>query len=182
MNKRLAPGMTAPDFTFDAPDKRSQNFRISADGGAVLFFLRYMGCPLCQLKIGEILRDHEKFKQAGVKVYVALQSSPETVREGYSADFQIPFTIICDPDEKVFRLYGVAKGNLFQYLAPSVIVKAVKASRAGFRHGKKEGQEMQLPAVHVVGADGVLTYAYYGKNIGDVPDNVKLLEEIARSG
>jgi hypothetical protein len=56
-----------------------------------------------------------------------------------------------------------------------VIMKAMKASRGGFRHGKKEGKEMQLPAVFIVNGAGKIDYAYYGKNIGDVPDNDVIL-------
>ncbi|MEI6610288.1 MAG: hypothetical protein WCO53_11175, partial [Deltaproteobacteria bacterium] len=70
---------------------------------------------------------------------------------------------------------GDVPGNLFGYLTPSVIMKAMKASRAGFKHGKKEGKEMQLPAVFIVNEDGKIAYAYYGKNIGDVPDNREIL-------
>jgi thioredoxin-dependent peroxiredoxin len=175
MKKKLATGMTAPNFTFDTISDHSLDFYKTARGKkAVLFFLRYMGCPVCQMKIGEIIRDHEEFRSAGLEVYVVLQSSPSSVKEGLAGS-RVPFTIICDREEKVFALYGVAPGNIFGYIGPAVIMKAVKASRGGFRHGKKEGKEMQLPAVFILNEDGKIDYAYYGKNIGDVPDNRAIL-------
>jgi len=175
MKQKLTTGMTAPNFTFDTISKRPLDFYKTASGKkSVIFFLRYMGCPICQLKIGELLRDHEEFRAAGLQVFVALQSTPASVKEGL-AGFQVPFTVICDPEEKIFALYGVAPGNLFGYLAPPVIMKAMKASRSGFKHGKKEGKEMQLPAVFIVEGDGKIGYAYYGKNIGDVPDSPTIL-------
>jgi peroxiredoxin len=175
MKKKLIPGMSAPNFTFDTISKQSLDFSKTTGGKrSVMFFLRYTGCPICQMKIGDLLRDHEEFLGAGLQVYVVLQSTPASVKEGLIG-LQVPFTVVCDPEEKVFALYGVAPGNLFGYLTPSVIMKAMKASRAGFKHGKKEGKEMQLPAVFILNEDGKIAYAYYGKNIGDVPDNREIL-------
>lgn len=175
MNKRLAAGMKAPNFTYDSISGQSLDFYKTSRGKkAVLYFLRYAGCPICQLKIGEIIRAYDEFTAAGLAVYVVLQSSPASVREGLAGQTP-PFTVVCDPEEKIFSLYGVAPGNIFQYLAPSVIMKALRASRAGFKHGKKEGQEMQLPAVFIISPGETITFAYYGKNIGDVPDNGVIL-------
>jgi peroxiredoxin len=175
MKKKLTPGMTAPNFTYDTISKHSLDFHKTTGGKrSVIFFLRYTGCPICQMKIGDLLRDHKEFRAAGLHVYVVLQSTPILVKEGL-AGFHVPFTVVCDPEEKVFALYGVAPGNLLGYLAPSVIIKAMKASRAGFKHGKKEGKEMQLPAVFIVNGDGKIAYTYYGKNIGDVPNNRAIL-------
>jgi len=175
MKQKITPGMTAPNFTYDTISKQSIDFHKTTGGKrSIIFFLRYTGCPICQMKIGDILRDHEEFRAAGLQVYVVLQSTPASVKEGL-AGFQVPFTVVCDPEENVFTLYGVSPGNLFGYLTPSVIMKAMKASRAGFKHGKKEGNEMQLPAVFIINGDGKIAYAYYGKNIGDVPDNREIL-------
>jgi peroxiredoxin len=175
MNRRLTAGMKAPNFTYTTISGQSLDFYKTSRGKkAVLFFLRYAGCPICQMKIGEIMRDYDRLSAAGLAVFVVLQSDPASVKEGLAGGVP-PFTIVCDPREKIFSLYGVAPGNLFQYLAPSVILKAMKASRRGYKHGKKEGQEMQLPAVFIVSPGEAITYAYYGKNIGDVPDNGVIL-------
>ena len=37
---------------------------------------------------------------------------------------------------------------------------------------------MQLPAVFIIGTDKRVTYAYYGRNVADVPETKKLLEAI----
>jgi thioredoxin-dependent peroxiredoxin len=175
MKKRLSIGTKAPNFTYDTVTEQSLDFYKTTKGKkAVLFFLRYAGCPVCQLKIRDILRDYKDFKAAGLEVFVILQSVPSTVREAL-AGTTVPFTIVCDNDEKIFGLYGVSAGNIFQYLAPSVLIKALRAARAGFKHGKKEGNEMQLPAVFIVNTAGTINYAYYGMNIGDVPDNNVIL-------
>ncbi len=175
MNKKLTAGMKAPNFTYDTISGQSFDFYKASRGEkAVLYFLRYAGCPICQLKIWDIMRTYDELAAAGLAVYVILQSGPSSVKEGL-AGVTPPFTIVCDPKEKIFSLYGVAPGNIFQYLAPPVIMKAMKASRSGYKHGKKEGQEMQLPAVFIVSTGETITFAYYGRNIGDVPDNGVIL-------
>jgi len=175
MKQKLTPGMNAPNFTYDTISEQSLDFSKTTGGKrSVIFFLRYIGCPVCHMKMYDLLNNHKDFSAAGLQVYVALQSTQASVKEGL-AGVKVPFTIVCDPEEKVFALYGVAPGGLLGYLAPSVIMKAMKAVRAGFKHGRKEGKEMQLPAVFIINGDGKITYAYYGKNIGDVPDNQVIL-------
>ena len=175
MKKRLSLGVQAPNFTFDTVTEQSLDFYRTIIGKrSVLFFLRYAGCPICQMKLRDILLHHGDFKAAGLEVFVILQSVPSTVREAL-AGAPVPFRIVCDSNGRIFRLYGVSAGNIFQYLAPSVILKAIKAARAGIKHGKKEGNEMQLPAVFIVSTGGTIDYAYYGMNIGDVPENSVIL-------
>jgi len=175
MKKRLSIGTKAPNFTYDTVTEQSLDFYKTIRGRrSVLFFLRYAGCPICQMKLRDILRNHEDFRAAGLEVFVILQSVPSTVREAL-AGTPVPFRIVCDGNSRIFKLYGVSAGNILQYLAPSVILKAIKAARAGIKHGKKEGNEMQLPAVFIVGAEGSIDYAYYGMNIGDVPENSVIL-------
>lgn len=175
MEPKLKAGMNAPNFNYKTTSQQSLDFYKTVAGKkSVIFFLRYIGCPVCHMKMHDLISGHKDFSAAGLQVFVALQSTPASVMEGL-AGIKTPFTVICDANEDVFALYGVAPGNLCGYLAPSVIMKAVRASRAGYRHGKKEGKEMQLPAVFIINGDGKIAYAYYGKNIGDVPDNQEIL-------
>ena len=153
MKDRIKIGMTSPDFTFDSPWEKSLKFYdFLKKDKVLLIFLRYIGCPLCQLKISEIIRNLDQFKKAGVKVFVALQSDPSTIRDTAEKK-DMPVTIVCDPDEKIFRLFKVHPGSIFRYITPGVIAKAIRAKKQGFAHGKNEGRELQLPAVFLIGKD-----------------------------
>jgi len=178
IKNRLTTGTTAPDFRFDTPWKESLTFYdFLKDKKALLMFLRYMGCPLCQMKLSEMIRDKDAFKDAGVNIFLVLQSQPEVIRE--SADEKdIPIPLICDPNMNIFNMYRVYPGTLFGYMTPGVIKKAIQAKKEGFRHGKNEGKEFQLPAVFLIDTDKRITYAYYGKNVSDIPDNPSLLSTI----
>jgi len=52
-----------------------------------------------------------------------------------------------------------------------------RAKQKGFKHGKYEGHETQLPAAFVVNPDKTIRLAHYAKNIVDMPTP----EEIAAS-
>ena len=168
---RLAPGMCAPNFSFDTPWERGVGFDHAAGAGpSVLFFLRYAGCPLCQMRMAEIRQYSRLWWDMGTTTFVVLQSRPESVTSLVS-EKEAPFVPICDSQGALFALYGVDRGGLHQYLAPSVLKKALAAMARGYRHGKREGRELQLPAVFVIQGDRRIRLAHYGKNIDDLPDN-----------
>ena len=120
------------------------------------------------MEMATLKREIELFHRKGAKVFVFLQSSPETLlpllEEG-----DWPFEIVCDPKGKIFQLYAVEPGGILKYLHPAGLVAAFKALSRGFGHKKFEGKETQLPAAFIIKADMIVKYAYYGKNIGDIP-------------
>jgi peroxiredoxin len=178
MAERLKTGATVPDFTFDTPWKKGLALSdFTKKGTVVLMFLRYMGCPICQMKIAELRRDFDEFAKRKVYLLVVLQSEPASITRLVDKK-DIPFEIVCDPKGKLFALYAVRPGTIFGYVTPATIAAVIRSMRRGFRHGKYEGNEMQLPAVFVVGADKKIRFAYYGRNVADVPETKRLLEVI----
>lgn len=180
MKKKLAAGMKAPDFKFSSPWKKSLKFYdFLGKEKTILIFLRYMGCPICQMKISEIRSNWDEFKKRKLNVLVVLQSEAENVISVKGAkkplkEKDIPFTIVLDPKEEIFKLYGVLPGSIFRYITPGTIKKAMQSKKLGFKHGASEGKELQLPAVFIMDKKKKIGYAYYGKNVSDVPENEEL--------
>ncbi len=169
MHSKLAIGVKAPDFSFPTPWDDAVNFYDAAGHHpAILIFLRYYGCPVCQMEMAKIKQDIELARQKDGRVFVVLQSAPGTIAALIKRD-DFPFTIVCDSQGKVFQRYGVEAGGIVRYLHPAGLIAAMKAMGRGFGHGRFEGKETQLPAAFTVTADKVIHYAYYGKNIGDIP-------------
>lgn len=179
MTQRIAVGESPPRFSFNTAREQGLDFYREIKGRkTVLLFLRYAGCPLCQFKIVELMQDMERFRALGAQVFVVLQSEPASVR-AHLGERDMASKIICDPQQALFRLYGVGPGNVFQYLTASVLKKAWQAKRRGFSHGMKEGLEMQCPATFIINSAGVVRFVHYGRDIGDVPENAELLERLA---
>ena len=174
----LKPGDPAPDFVM--PDWKGNGVRLAelrASGPVVLVFLRYTGCPICQLRIAELAREHERFVRAGARVAVVVESPAESVRR-LAAGHEFPFVLLPDPDRKLYSAYGVAKGGFAAMLAPCVIADVIRAWRAGHKHGKYEGTETQVPADFVVGRDGLVRYARYGRHVADSTPIADLLRAV----
>jgi peroxiredoxin len=169
MISRLGIGSRANDFRFETPWGDGKNFYEAAeDKPAVLVFLRYLGCPICQNDMANLKREVGLIKGKGAKLFVILQSSPHTISSVTNKE-DWPFTIICDPLGELFRLYGVEPGGIIKYLHPAGLISAIRATMQGYRHGKFEGYETQLPAVFIVGKDKMIKYAHYGRHLSDIP-------------
>lgn len=178
MGTRIKTGDKAPNFQFDTPWKSSRDFYGAIQHqNAVLVFLRYHGCPVCQMEMANLKREIELFTDKKARVFVILQSSKETLlpllEEG-----KFPFDIVCDPKGEIFQLYAVEPGGVLKYLHPAGLLAAVKATSLGFIHKKFEGRETQLPAAFVIDSEQIIKYVYYGKNISDVPRPSDLAEYV----
>jgi peroxiredoxin len=183
MKYRLNVGSKAPDFSFTTPWKSNVSFyREIGDKTAVLFFLRYYGCPVCQMEMSNIRREINIFKQRDTKVFVVLQSPLSTLTSLLRYE-DWPFTIISDPQGDIFHLYHVEPGGIFKYLHPAGLFAAIKAVSHGFKHGKFEGKETQMPAVFIVSSDKTIdktiTFAHYGTNVGDISSLASIADHIS---
>jgi peroxiredoxin len=176
--QRLQAGDKAHDFNFQTPWSQRQNYyETMGNNPAILVFLRYQGCPVCQMEMAHLKREIGLFKQKKSTVFVFLQSSPETVASATNEEYW-PFFIVCDHQGAIFQKYAVEAGGILKYLHPAGMIAAIKAMGQGFRHGKFEGKETQLPAAFAVNSKKIITYAYYGKHISDVPSPATLAANI----
>jgi peroxiredoxin len=169
MANQLKAGDKAADFIYDSPwENRQEYYKASGKKTTVLVFLRYLGCPVCQMEMANLKREIERFDEKDAKVFLFLQSTQDMLTKS-AREEDWPFTIVCDPKEEIFQLYRVAPGGFLKYLHPAGLLAATKATFKGFRHGKFEGRETQLPAVFVVGPDKIIQWVYYGETLNDVP-------------
>ena len=169
MSAKLRVADKAPDFKFESPcDKERKFYEITGKRPAVLVFLRYIGCPVCQLAMADIKRDINLIEKKGAALFVVLQSSSSNIASVTKKE-DWPFTIISDPQGNLFEQYNVEPGGILKYLHPAGLITVIRATFKGYMHGRFEGRETQLPAVFIVAPNKIITYAYYGKNISDIP-------------
>ena len=172
---KLKVGEKMPDFSsvtvFDAEEKRLSD-RVG-EGKTAIVFLRYYGCTLCQYDIHLYAENYKDIAGSNGKLFVVLQSKPETIRKTVS-ETDLPFEIICDPEEKLYKEFEINPAkNMLELGGVDVLAKIAKAKKL-FSHGEYEGEELQLPAAFVVEPDLTITYAKYGKNGADVPSPKEL--------
>lgn len=173
---RMKVGDQMPDFSFCTPFRsdRKLSQAVKAKKTAIVF-LRYYGCTLCQYDIHKYAAGYDNIKKAGGEIMVVLQSDPKKLAADLVTEAALPFELICDPKQKLYRLLSIEAAKSKRKLAgPGTVIKMVKAAASGHKHGRYEGDELQLPAVFVIDRDLKVTYVHYGKTADDVPDIEKL--------
>ncbi len=132
-----------------------------------LQFRRYAGCPVCNLHLRSFAARHDELVAAGIREVVVFHSSAETMREFQG---QLPFVAIADPQKKLYAEFGVETMSPWLALDPRSWRAAGRAiARAPSLHGATGPgeQHMGLPADFLVGRDGRIVAAKYGRRVDD---------------
>jgi len=171
----LKKGDKVDEFSFT--DHEGKSWDVPGDLGGermALFFLRHLGCPICMDKLDEINKKADAFQQSGTKLFAVVQSTPKRCAQ-YAEKEGITFPLVPDREKNLYTMFDVRKGGLKEFTAPSAFVATVKATLKGRMHGKFEGDEFQVPAAFVLGSDGEVLWAHYGRDVADFGDVEKAL-------
>ena len=179
---KLEIGQIMPDFEYVTPFSAGHTLAETAAKApkTALVFLRYWGCPLCQYDIHLLAQAHADITAGGGRLFVVLQSDPKALAEKLGKEEALPFSIICDPDQKLYRQFGIAPAASMAKMADLKMVgRILKATKLGFRHGAYEGNEQQLPAAFVIDRERKILYAHYAASVSDMPDAAELARLLA---
>lgn len=164
---RLQAGQPAPDFL--RPDIDGNTIRLSDYRGRYLLlsFYRYASCPFCNLRVHELMQRLPEFDQHRLSLVAVFQSAREGIMEHVGKQ-QPPFPIIPDPGHSMYRSYRVETSLQGLLLGLTLRMgKALKAMGKGFLPGRMEGNITLVPADFLIGPDGTILLAYYGRDISD---------------
>ncbi len=165
---RLQTNTPAPAFettdVFDAP------FSLEAAKGSkvLLAFMRFAGCPVCNLRVHELRKNADRFKKQNIKVVLVYESSKETMRE-YLKDEAFPFTFIADPQNKLYDLYSVEKslGKLLSSLFKGMMAKVQAGQKLYKKKPTDDGKVTRMNAEFLIDAGGKIVKAHYAEFLGD---------------
>ncbi len=158
-------GGTAPDFSVRAAD--GSDFQLAKLRGSpvLLTFYRYASCPLCNVRIHELLGRWKEYAKRGLRGVAVFQSQASNVNM-FMARHDAPFVLVPDAEETFYALYGLGT-SLAALLAPSNLGRLVAAHKMGFKQGKTEGTLTRLPADFLIDKDGILRTVHYGRALSD---------------
>ena len=164
---RLIDGQKAPNFSVSDMAGKEHSLERYLGKYLLLSFYRYASCPFCNLRISQLMQRADVFKTEGLEILAVFQSPEEKIRH-YVGKQHPPFSIVPDPDRALYRTYrletswmGMLKAMTFR------MGDMMKAFVKGFSPGTMEGEKNRLPADFLIGPDGTIIEAYYGKDIGD---------------
>ncbi|MDP2305234.1 MAG: hypothetical protein Q8P18_04325 [Pseudomonadota bacterium] len=164
----LGPGDPAPAF------RVQPIFGLPVHTGGrplVVLFLRSLSGGLARAAITEAEKALLRLDTAGVGM-VAFTRCDLTLARDYVPRQHVLFPIVVEPDNARFDAWGVGRDRglvrSLLGLRPDTVRTALAS--LGLARGRPEGGADQLPAEFVVGADGTILYARYGRTIFDLPD------------
>ncbi|PCI02231.1 MAG: hypothetical protein COB81_05585 [Flavobacteriaceae bacterium] len=180
----LKQGQKAPNFEMSDIFGTKINLHKLSNQKVLLTFFRYAECALCNLRISEIKRESERLKELDIKLIAVFQSSKESLVKAIYDRHSFDFTIISDPELKLYSLYGVNSSwiKLIKTTSWKGIKSMIKASAKGFKlGGKVEGKFNQIPADFLLNSSNYIEIAHYGDNLIDHISMQKILKTTANN-
>lgn len=149
----LAVGTRAPEFTLQDQDGREVSLTSLLDRGRlVLYFYPADFTPGCTREACTIRDLHEDLAAAGINVAGISPDTPDR-HHRFRATHELPFTLLCDPDKEVIKMYDVNGPLGFGVRRATYLIDTGRTIRdavlADFRIGAHENFIRKLLAVHV---------------------------------
>jgi len=172
--QKLSKDIKVPNInTTDAVGSKIKLQNLLKENEKVLIcFFRPVWCPICNKRTHELIERYDELKKKGIEVIAIYPSNKETMAQ-YVKDAEIPFTVISDPDELIYKQYAIERSIKKMKLSYEVdafkeVVAKGKKLYAGKSYPKKdEKYDSIINADFLVGAKRVLEVAYYGEYVGD---------------
>ncbi len=155
----LLAGMKAPDFTVRSVGNKPFQFIAGArTKPIVLTFFRGGWCPYCNLHLSELRFAEQELKEMGFDIWFISIDKPEWLLESLD-DPDIAFTIYSDSSLDATRAFGLAfrvdDETNTRYLKHDIDLEEA----SGESH-----HVLPAPATYIIGADGIINFAYINPN------------------
>ncbi len=178
---RLKQGDPVPDLPAVLADGRQVSLKELGQGkDTLLYALRYAGCTFCQLDVHRLIEARDLLAARNMHAAVLMQSDQAHLQP-LAEDESVYFDLLSDPQGKLYEALEIMparhKWNLAGSLG-SFRAKQKEVREMGYRHGDYEGNELQLPAAFVFGADGLVHYAWYCRSLTDLPTPQQILSQL----
>lgn len=162
--RRLKVGDKVPDFwTRDINGNEVDSREIKHN--TLVVFLRYAGCPFCNLAIYRLTHEYKLLKKENCEVIAFVQSTEENIEENIiqQQDTTPPFSVVSDQQQDIYRLFGVrpnaAKAAKFTAKNATHWIDAVFNKK--FKQTSFDGQAFMVPAYFMVDKRGTIQLVNY---------------------
>lgn len=150
---KLVDGQVAPRFS--AVDVMGKKISLTHKNSryVLLVFMRYSGCPWCNLAIHRLALEYPILQENGCEVITFIQSPASgIIKNIYERHARQPqFSIVADPDSKYYDLYGVQPS----YVAGAKSIRRVphwlhSVKQHGYRQPTVDGSLFMVPASFLI--------------------------------
>lgn len=139
----------------------------------LLVFLRSFGCCFCREALSDIHFGLPAIEAAGAKPVLVHMSTEEEAAQILASYGLADVSRISNPDQSLYKSFGVGRGSFDQFFAPRVLGRALEALVHGNPIGKAAGDGLQLPGVFLIHKNRVLK-AFLPPSVDSRPDYIKI--------
>lgn len=182
----LREGDPAPTFT--AKDVFGKTVRLQQykDKMVLVVFLRYAGCPWCNLAVHRLTMEYPLLKKNNCEVIAFIQSDSEHIQKNIYERHakKPPFPIVADAGKKIYDAYHIQTS--VKAFAKSITkipswVHAVKDQ--GFKQTKIDGSFFLVPASFLIdGSKQTIVEASYGASFYEHQTFTGIYEKLTFTG
>ncbi|CAN5310236.1 hypothetical protein BH23BAC1_BH23BAC1_48330 [soil metagenome] len=155
------PIFISNDFLGNAIDLSAYNGQ-----KVMLSFFRGASCPFCNMRVRELIRNHEHFEKRNIAIITVFAATSMEIA-AYAGKQKAPFPIVPDPKMVLYRLFGVESSPKCIFLAMLQPAKMMKMMFSGFFNLKSIKDKPILPADFLIDEELHITKIYQGKDFGD---------------
>jgi peroxiredoxin Q/BCP len=165
-------GQSAPSF--DTKDVYGHEVDLASfkKKYVLVAFMRYAGCPYCNLAIHRLSVEYPLLQQNGCDVVVFVQSdSDEIIKNIYGRhELKPPFPIVPDMAKRFYDLYGVKSSKMafFPGQIKTLPFWLESVGKHGFKQGRLKGDHFLVPAMFLISTKTQqIATARYGSSFYD---------------
>jgi peroxiredoxin len=140
----------------------------------MLVFLRHFGCTFCREALNDLAEQRREIESRGIKLVLVHMGSESAAREFFARYGLDDVARVADPNQSLYRGFGLTKGSLWQLFGPEVWWRGFTAGilrRNGI--GFLVGDGFQMPGAFLL-FHGEVLRAFRHKNASDRPDYRKI--------
>jgi peroxiredoxin Q/BCP len=160
----------SPAPAISTTDVYGQPFSLSSLKGSkvLLSFMRFAGCPVCNLRVHQLLKQSEAFAQQNIKVVLVYESSKENMLT-YLQEEKYPITFLADPESKFYKAYGVEKSwsKFFASFFKGALAKVIEGQKLFVKKPSNDGSIDRMGAEFLLDESGKILVAHYAQFMGD---------------
>jgi peroxiredoxin len=177
-------GAPAPGITVADPCGVPFPLRTAwGSGPALVVFLRHFACPCTWRRLERLAGEVQRYAALGTAVYAIGQGEPERTKV-FAAEHDVPVPLLCDPERKAYRAFGVLEGR-----AAQIVYTNELDGQGGLQFAdacREQGcflvdSPWQLGAEFVIDAAGEIALAHRYQCCDDFPPVELLAAAIAKA-
>ena len=152
---------------------------IAVSSSALLVFLRHAGCTFCREALADISKSRRQIESRGVRIVLVHMGDIRELEQLLSNHALEDLDRICDPQQELYRAFGLKRGSLAQLFGPKVWWRGFRAGvLAGHGLGIPIADASQMPGVFLL-EKGIIARRFRHHSAADRPDYVTFCSKSA---